>query len=235
MRYLLAVLIIFLTIADMFGWTASLAPGLSIKNAILYLIMLALATRFAVRGGARLEPLQLHLWFGALIAYATLSWLVTGLLVRYQSYTLLASGIDLKASLLDNALVFALYLYGARTLADAKFLLKCVLLAVTAANAIAIGNVAGLFHIGLTTVGTEGNLTGRVFGAFGHANETAALTVCLLPAYVAAAVSSRGVARLFWALAGAVSGILMIMCGSRGAFVALTVAAIFGSWICRSL
>ena len=80
MRYLLAVLIIFLTIADMFGWTASLAPGLSIKNAILYLIMLALATRFAVRGGARLEPLQLHLWFGALIAYATLSWLVTGLI-----------------------------------------------------------------------------------------------------------------------------------------------------------
>ena len=187
MRYLLALLIFFLTTIDVFGWTLSLAPGLSVKNAILYLILLTLSARFVVRGGLRLELPQLHLWFAVLIAYATLSWLIVGVLVQYKSYTLLGSGIDLKAKLLDNAIVFAMYLYGTRTLQDAKFLLKCMLLAVTAANAIAIGNVAGLFEIGITPVGTEGNLTGRVFGAFGHANETAALTVCLLPAYVAAA------------------------------------------------
>jgi O-antigen ligase len=233
MRYLLALLIFFLTTADVFGWTASLAPGLSIKNAILYLIILALAARLVVRGGVRLELPQVNLWFGVLIAYSTLSWLAAGLLLRYKSYTLVSSGIDLKAFLLDNALVFALYLYGTQTLADVKFVLKCVLLAVTAANAIALGNVAGVFHIGIATVGVEGNLAGRVFGAFGHANETAALIVCLLPAYVAAALSSRPVSRLFWALAGAVSATLMIMCGSRGAFVGLTVAAVVGSYICR--
>lgn len=235
MRYLLALLIFFLTTADVFGWTASLAPGVSVKNAILYLIMLALAARFAVRGGMRLELPRVHLWFGLLIAYATLSWLVAGLLLRYTSYTLVASGIDLKASLLDNVLVFALYLYGTQTLADAKFVVKCVLLAVAAANAIAIGNVAGLFHIGVTTIGTEGNLAGRVFGAFGHANETAALIACLLPAYIAAALSSRAVTLLFWVLAGAVSAILMIMCGSRGAFVGLALTAVLASYICRSI
>ncbi len=235
MRYLLALLIFFLTTADIFGWSASLAPGLSIKNAILYLIILALTTRFAVRGGMRLELPQVHLWFGVLIAYATLSWLAAGLLLRYKSYTLVQSGIDLKASLLDNALVFALYLYGTQTLVDARFVLKCILLAVAAANAIALGNVAGLFHIGITTVGTEGNIAGRVFGAFGHANETAALIACLLPAYVAAALSSRGLTRMFWAFAGAASATLLIMCGSRGAFVAIAVMAVLGSYICRSI
>jgi O-antigen ligase len=235
MRYLLALLILLLTTIDVFGWTLSLAPGLSAKNAIIYVILLVLSARFVVRGGMRLELPQLHLWFGVLIAYATLTWLVVGILIQYKSYNLLTSGIDLKAQLLDNVIVFAVYLYGTRTLQETKFLLKCILLAVAAANAIAIGNVAGLFHIGITTVGVEGNLTGRVFGAFGHANETAALIVCLLPAYIAAALSSRAVTGLLWALAGAVSGTLMIMCGSRGAFVGLMLAAVVGSYICRGI
>ena len=235
MRYLLALLIVFLTTADVSGWTLSLAPGLSVKNAIIYLILLALAARFVARGGMQMELPKIHLWFGVLIAYAVLTWLAAGLLLDYKSYTLLRSGIDLKANLLDNAVVFVLYLYGTRTLGDAKFVLKCTLLAVTAANAIAIGNVAGLFQIGITTVGIEGNLTGRVFGAFGHANETAALIVCLLPAYLAAALSSGGIARLLWALAGTVSAALMIMCGSRGAFVGLALATVFGSYICRGI
>jgi O-antigen ligase len=235
MRYLLALLICFLATADVFGWTASLAPGFSIKNAILYLIVLALAMRFVVRGGMHVELPQVHLWFAVLTAYATLSWLVTGLLVRYQSYTLLSGGIELKAALLDNVLVFMLFLYGTQTLADARFLLKCLLLAVGAANAIAIGNVAGIYHIGITMVGTEGNLAGRVFGAFGHANETGALIVCLLPAYLAAALSATGVARLLWALPGVASACLMIMTGSRGSFVGLLLAVVFGSVICRRL
>src|SRR5215472_14581009 len=122
MRYLLALLIFTLATADVFGWTLSLAPGLSVKNAIIYVALLALAARFVVRGGLQMELPQVHLWFGVLIVYATLTWLAAGLLLDYPSYTLLQSGIDLKASLLDNALVFALYLYGARTLGDARFL-----------------------------------------------------------------------------------------------------------------
>jgi len=59
LRYLLALLIFFLTTIDVFGWTLSLAPGLSVKNAILYLILLTLSARFVVRGGLRLELPQL--------------------------------------------------------------------------------------------------------------------------------------------------------------------------------
>ena len=221
MRYLLALLILVLTASDVGGWTLSLAPGLSVKNGMIYLILLALAGRFVVRGGMRMELPRIHLWFGILLTYATLTWLAAGILIQYKTFDLLSSGFDLKTQLFDNAIVFVMFLYGTRTLEDAKFELKCLLLAVATANAIAIGNVTGIFDIGVTVVGTEGNLVGRVYGAFGHANETAALIVCLLPAYVAAAFSAGRVASLLWVLAGTISGTLLFLTGSRGAFVAV--------------
>jgi O-antigen ligase len=234
MRYLLALLIFTLTIIDIFGWTASLGPGLSVKNAIVYMILLGLAARFVQHGGIRLELPKIQVWFGILIACATLSWLATGIIVRYRFYTLLGSAIELKSFLLDNALVFVVYLYGTRNFSDAKFLLKCLLLAIAVANAVAIGNVAGLVDIGTTKVG-EGNLAGRLFGAFGHANETAALIVCLLPAYVAATLSSTGFARWVWAFAGAGSAAAMVMTGSRGAFLGLALGVGFGLYSCRNI
>src|SRR5579864_2411377 len=115
MRYLFALQIFVFTAIDIFDWTQSLAPGLSVKNAIFYLLLLALAARFVVRGGIRLELPQVHIWFGLLIAYATLTWLIVGLLIKYKAYTLLNSGIDLKSNLLDNAVLFVLYFYGIRT------------------------------------------------------------------------------------------------------------------------
>jgi O-antigen ligase len=235
LRYLLALLIVVMTTIDVSGWTLSLAPGLSAKNALIYVILLTLVAQFVARGGMRMELPKVHLWFGILIAYATLTWLVAGILMQYKGYTLLSGVMSLKANLLDSALVFVLYLYGTRSLKDAKFLLKCMLLAVTAANVFAIGNFIGLFHVGETPVGTTGNIAGRVYGAFGHANETAMLIACLLPASIAVALSSPPVARLFWALASAVSATLLVLTGSRGGFVGVTLGVAFGSYICRSL
>jgi hypothetical protein len=91
-----------------------------------------------------------------------------------------------------------------------------------------LGNVVGVFNIGFTLIGTEGNLAGRVYGAFGHANETAALIVCLLPAYIATAQSGRRSSALLWVLAGLTSGTLLILTGSRGALVSLALASSHG-------
>jgi O-antigen ligase len=235
LRYLLALLIFFFTTVDMFGWSLSLAPGLSVKNALLYLIMLSLASRYVVRGGFRLEVPKVYFWYGLLIAYATLTCLIASTIIQYQSYDLLLSVIALKGNLIDGAIIFTLYLYGTRTYRDAEFLLKCALLAVGVANAIAIGNVAGLFQIGATPVGNEGNITSRVFGAFGHANETAALIVYLLPAYMAATLSAGGIVRVLCAFAGIASAALLVLTGSRSGVVAFVLAGVFGSLLCRNL
>ena len=59
MRYLLAGLLLFLTAAEVFSWDVSMGPGLSVKNAVLYLIAMFLLFRIAVSRGERLMPLGL--------------------------------------------------------------------------------------------------------------------------------------------------------------------------------
>jgi O-antigen ligase len=235
LRYLLALLILVFGVSDVMGWSMSLAQGLSVKNAMLYLLMLGLAIRFVVRGGLRLELRSVYLWYGVLIVYAMLTWLTAGIIIQYQSYELLAGAIDLKTNLVDNLILLTLYLYGTRNSREAEFLLKWVLIVVAAANLIAIGNVGGLWSIGTTQVGNEGNLVSRVYGAFGHANETAALIVCLLPAYVALAMSSGFFSRVFWALCAVTGVALLILTGSRGGIVALLASAAIGSYLSRRL
>jgi hypothetical protein len=235
MRYVLALLFILLMAGDVFGWNQSLAPGLSVKNAIIYVAALMLAARLIFSGGMKLELPSIHVWMVVLVAYAVLTWLVAGFIIHYKSYKVILAGIDLKAQLIDYFVVFALFLYGIQTITEVKFVTKALLIGLTLANAIAIGDIAGLFQIGVTMVGTDGVEAGRAFGAFGHANETAALVICLLPAYVAVAMSSRGIMPLFWAGAGVVSATMMLMTGSRGAFVGLTVGGILGWYACRRL
>jgi O-antigen ligase len=235
MRYVLALLFILLIAGDVFGWNQSLAPGLSVKNAMIYIAGLMLAARLVLSRTTSLEFPRILIWMGVLVGYAMFTWLAVGFVIHYKSYKIISAGIDLKAMLIDYFVVFALCLYGIQTLADVKFVIKALLIGLTCANAIAIGDIVGLFQIGVTMVGTEGVEAGRAFGAFGHANETAALVICLLPAYVAVAVTSRGVMRLFWAGAGLVSATMMLMTGSRGAFVGLTVGGVIGWYTCRRL
>ena len=96
MRYLLALLFVILTAGDVFGWNQSIAPGMSVKNAFIYIAALSLATRIVIRGGFKLEVPSIHLWLGVLVAYAILTWLAVGIVLHYQSYKLVATGIDLR-------------------------------------------------------------------------------------------------------------------------------------------
>ncbi|MGQ0834123.1 MAG: O-antigen ligase family protein, partial [Gammaproteobacteria bacterium] len=62
---------------------------------------------------------------------------------------------------------------------------------------------------------------------------TAALIVCLLPAVIAFAGSSRGIRRILW-LAGALAcAAVMIMTVSRGAFAGLFVGGLLAMYLCR--
>jgi O-antigen ligase len=72
-----------------------------------------------------------------------------------------------------------------------------------------------------------------LFGAFGHANETGSLMVCLLPVMIAIAVASGRAARLLWFGAAAVTLSVLILTVSRGAFVGLFLGCAIGTYICR--
>jgi len=222
MAYLLILPVLVYTLSDTLGLPLSLGPGLSLKNGVMYLLALILALRIAIRGGYKFEMQTVQVCFALLIAYAFISVLVAGLLIHYDSYKIVASAITLKTTLIDYAVIFGLYFYGTRSVKDSLFIMKAVVIAVTISNAISIGSIEGLINIpGVDTVPGE---SGRVQGAFGGSNETAALVVCILPLYVAFARARRGLWSLAWICGGLVSITMLLMNVSRGAMVAMLLA-----------
>jgi O-antigen ligase len=230
MRWLIVLLVSVLVASDVLGMGMSLAPGLSLKNLILYWILFSMFARMIVTSNWRFELMPVQAAFAFFIGYAILSWFVAGVMLRYARYDLVRSGIELKSLLIDPALFFFATFYALRTRADALTVLKGFALAVTAANFFTITDVVGLTHFGVK-VGDSGAEAGRVFGMFGHANETGALIACTLPAVIALAATSRF--RLFWWGATLISLAVLIMTVSRGAFVAAAIGTMWTLYMCR--
>lgn len=232
MAWLIALMVATLTAGDILGLEMSLAPGLSVKNAFLYLIAFALIFRRALAGGEPVRYVSIHVAFFVLIGYATLSWLATAFVIRYPGYHWLEGAISLKSRMFDPALMLFTALYGLKDIKDVWLVLKCVLGGVALANVATLLDVSGIVRFGMR-VGDSGGEEGRVFGAFGHANDTGALIVCLLPGMLAATAASHGARRLLW-LAGALASVMvLLMTVSRGAFVGLAAGGFIAAILCR--
>jgi O-antigen ligase len=232
MRYLLILPILVYTLQDSFNLGLNFGLGLSLKNAVMYLVALMLALRVATRGGYKLELLGVQACFAILIAYAFFSMLAASFVIHYPGYQLVESLIALKTGLVDNALIFGLFFYGTRTIKDGVFVTKGLVAAVTVANIISIANIEG--YLAISGVAATGNgPAGRAIGAFGDPNETAALIVLMIPAYVAIVRSSGGVWPLMW-IAGAMSSVAMLlMAASRGAFLAMLLGYPWTAYVFR--
>ena len=232
MRWLIVLLVSMLVMSDLLGLSMSLGPGLSVKNAILYFLALALVARLIMSEEHRLELPAVMVAFVILIGYAFFSWLAASFVIDYPRYDPVESAINLKALLIDPALFFFAAFYAVRTQADVRLVLKAFVLALTVANFFTLTDVVGLTDFGVR-IGARGAEAGRVFGVFGHANETAGLIACVLPAVAALAVSSRGMARFGWWTAALISLSVMIMTVSRGAFVAVALGTLWALYLCR--
>ncbi len=233
MRWLFILLIWVLATSDILGKDLSLGPGLSPKNAVLYLIALAMFFRISLSGsGLRMRLPLLHAAFAVWIGYATLSFITCCLIVHYASYNIIQSGILLKAQLYDAALFCFTVFYAVRDEADFRILVKTLVAALGVSSILTLTDVMGLTHLGVR-VGTEGGEADRVFGMFGHANETGALLVCLLPVMVAVAASSRGTAKAVWFGAVLCTLAVLILTVSRGAYVGFVLGYGAACILCR--
>jgi len=140
--------------------------------------------------------------------------------------------IDLKSVLFDSALFFLVYFYGVEGEPDFLLLSKILAFCIGIANILTLADLAGIVHLGLT-VGEGGVEADRVFGVFGHANDTAALIVCMLPMMLAVAVSSRSMARLYWYAGIFASVAVLLLTVSRAAYVGVLLGYGGGVWLCR--
>lgn len=231
MRWLFLALILAFIAGDALGMQMSLFTGFSVKNAILYAIGFTLVFRTALSGGVKIDLLSLHIIFFLLIGYAGLMWAVSFAVVHYPGYSMFGGLVTLKTKLIDPALMLFAAFYGLRTLADAKWLIAALLLAIAGANLATLADSVGLLHLGMK-VGERGPEAGRIFGAFGHANDTGTLIVTVLPAMIAMMVTSQR-HRLLWVGAMLVSSLVLILTVSRGAFVGLFLGTAWAAFMLR--
>ncbi len=232
MRLLFVLLISTLAVSDIMQNGMSLGPGLSVKNALLYPIVLGLLFRMALTGRFRMRLPIVNAAFVLWITYALLTWVACVFMIHYPGYQPLQDGIDLKSALIDSALFFFAYFYGTESEQDFFLMSKALAFWIGIANLLTLADVAGIVHLGLT-VGDSGVEADRVFGVFGHANDTAALIVCVLPMMTAVAMSSRGAARLFWYTGLLASVAVVLLTISRGAYVGILVGYGAAVWVCR--
>lgn len=221
MRLLLIALIAFLTLSSVFAWDPGPAPGVKVKNALLYLLTLGLMLRVALSSELKLRIPPIETAFGVLILYAIASFVVVVGVVEYPRYNVIDNALLLK-NLIDQMLLFIVFYYGLRTPRDALQMLKFLLLAFALSHAMAV-----LDALGIVTFGDlERRSDGRVQGLIGESNQYGAFVAMTLPGLIAMCLMTRGVERLVWVLASSITAVTLIMTVSRGAYVATVIAGI---------
>ena len=109
MRFMLIALISFLMLAVALGIDPGPAPGLNLKNAMLYLIVLMLVLRITLDRRYRIQMPSIPLVFLTLIGYAVLTYAIVVLVIDYPRYNWLRNGILLKNSLVDQMMFFLVF------------------------------------------------------------------------------------------------------------------------------
>jgi hypothetical protein len=231
MRLLLSLIVLMLVVGHIFSLDMGLGPGLSAKNAILYVAAVFIVFRIVVSGEFKMEMAGFLGCYFLLIIYAITSWLVAGLLIQYRSYELLASGIFLKTYLIDPLIFFLAFMLGARTTDDAIKLIKVLCIACVLANIATLGDAFHVFSLG-NYVSAGGS--GRMNGPLGEPNQYGDFIVIFLPPMCAAMSLSQGFRRVLWLMGIAVSAAALLTTASRAAFVAALLSSIFGVYMMRN-
>lgn len=222
MRWLFVFLITLLITSDFLGHNPGLGPGLSVKNATLYLIAMALMFRITLSGNFRWRMPVLHMAWAMWIGYAILTFFTAWLVIHYRNYDALQSAIGLKSELIDSAIYCFVVFYGVQNEKDFRTVMSALAAAMGISSMLTLTDLVGLTHLG-TKLGETGAEADRVFGAFGNANETGAVLGCLLPAVIATALLSHGARRVFWIGCSVATALVFVLTVSRGAYVGLAV------------
>jgi O-antigen ligase len=225
MRILLVGLLLFMTLSQTFEFDPGPAPGLKIRNLIMYLLLLGLVLRFTSGRGFRLQQPAVPILFSVLIGYAMLTYVLIILMIDYPRYDMITSGMVLKNSLIDQFLGFLVFFYGCRTDKDALLMVKVLLGCWALVHVMAVLSAVGLVHVGDMAPDEEG----RVQGAIGEPNQYAAFVASSLPAILALMATGRGVLRkLFWAAAAIAAAAALLLTISRGGYLSTILAGLAG-------
>ena len=229
MSVLLASLMALVIAQQLFALPLSLAPGVSVDNALLYIAAAALAFKFAVQRNLRFELRGLQVCFAILIGYAALTIPAVTVMQPFDGYKPVPAILSFKSRLVDHFIFFAVFFYGLQGTRSALNVLKALLVMTAIANLVALLAAWGFVE----APGLIDRDDGRIQGVMGESNQSAAFIAAFLPALVAMAFTTRGAARLMWIGGVAVSAAAMTISASRGGFLATIVSTLWGLYYFR--
>lgn len=223
-----------LTLMNVTATGYTLAPGLSLKNLALYLVCFLMFMHLVLGGRFRFDIRGQIIALSVIVLYGLVSVVIPTVFIPAAGYSVVASVISLKSGPFD----WVIYVLGAycsaRNFTQARLLIRNVLGAIGVSNMLTIISVAGIFHFGAPVVGFDNDYgVPRVWGYYGHPNNTAMLLVTVLPFYFVEAENSRGPWRAVWVACGLACATVTLMTGSRGGLVALFISAVWSLWLLR--
>jgi hypothetical protein len=147
MPTILAFAALFMLATDALNLELSIMPGLSAKNLLIYMVAVLVATRMVISRQSIMAAGHMQGAFLVLIVYATITWLVAGLVIEYPRYDLMTSAIKLKSGLIDHFIFFLVFLFGVRNGDEAIKVIKGLLLGTLFANVLTILDAMGYVNI----------------------------------------------------------------------------------------
>ena len=224
MRSFLLISLFAILLTDiMFGPGLSLAPGLSLKNAMLYILFTALVLEFLITNRDSLrETWPLHGAWAMLAFYATFTWLTIILLGLHRGYEAVGSFITLKSQLADLFLFLLVYLYAPKDAEKSVVVLKWLIMLLIVFNFITMIDYLNIPDLGIILDRADGRVTGPVK----EVNQYGSILIFMIPVTAGLALASKGFLRMMFGLGAGLAGLLLVLTVSRGSYVGLFVAGL---------
>jgi len=231
MRQFLLISLFAILLTDiMIGPGLSLGPGLSIKNAMLYLIFVALVLEFVLSDRDLLrETWPLHTAWTLLAFYATFTWLAIVLLGLHRGYDNVGSFITLKGQIVDLLLFLLVYLYGPRDANKSISVLKWLIGLLVAFNLVTLIDFLNVPDLGIIPDRHDGRITGPVK----EVNQYGAILIFMIPITAGLVLGSRGAMKALYAFGTVLAFVLLGLTVSRGSYVGLLVGSLGAMYLVR--
>jgi O-antigen ligase len=225
-RYLLLILFVGTMGSRVLGLDLGLAPGISIKNAMLYATFSAIAFESAIARNRNVELLSVFLPYALLILYALLTWLFILLFLENPYYLPRPTLIRLKIKLVDQFLMLLVFFYGVVNWRQALWLLKALVWVMILGCLITIVDTFNIPDLGIITARDR---DGRIEGIIGAAAEFGGLVAFTIPLIVALWWTETGLRKSLALVGIGLALVSLMLSGSRGAMLGLASGAIMAA------
>ncbi len=225
-RYLLLILFIATMASRALDFDLGLAPGISVKNALLYATFSVIAIESAMARNRRFELLPVIIPFALLVFYALMSWLVIVLFLDNPYYDPVETLIRLKTKLADQFLWLLVFFYGLVNRKDALWLFKALTWVIIFSCLI---NVVDTFNIPDLGIITARDKDGRVEGILHSAPEFGGLLAFILPAIVALWWTEAGLKKSLAFIGIGLALVSLMLTATRGAMLGLAAGIIIAA------